>query len=86
MIDYVFLLKVSCPTDYCLWQQTIYSHLGEKWVKLHCGPMWCTSSLTQDSDDDAFHTTQQHLSQRTMKVYQMNVCFMLYWWYLSGLD
>ena len=84
MIVYVFLLKVSCPNGYRLWQQTMYSHFGEKWAKLHCGPMWCTSSLTQHSDDDAFQTTQQHLSQKTMEVYQINVCFMLYWWCLSG--
>ena len=82
MIVDVFFLKVSCPTDYNLWQQIMYSHFEENWVKLHCGPMWHTSSLTQDSD--AIHTTQQHLSQKTIEIYQLNICFMLHWWYLSG--
>lgn len=65
------LLKVSCPTDYRLWQQTMYSHFGEKWVKLHRGPMWCTSSSAQDPVD-LLHATQQHLSQKTMEVYRIS--------------
>ena len=75
MIAYVFLLKMSSPTDYRLRQQTMYSHFGEKWVKLHRGPMWYTSSSAQDSDGDAFHTTQQHLSQKTIEVLH---CFTLH--------
>ena len=63
MIVNVFLLKVSCPTDCRLWQQIMYFHFEENWVKLHHGPMWCTSSSTQDLDCDAIHTTQQHESE-----------------------
>ena len=53
----------------------MYSHFGEKWVKLHRGPMWCTSSLPQGSEGDVVHTTTQHLSQETMAVYQMNLFY-----------
>ena len=32
-------LKVpQCPTDYRLWQQTMYTQFGQKWAKLHHGP------------------------------------------------
>lgn len=57
------LQQVSCPTDCRLWQQIMYFHFEENWVKLHHGPMWCTSSSTQDLDCDAIHTTQQHESE-----------------------
>ena len=29
-----------CPTDYLLWQQTMYNVLGTKWLRLHRGPGW----------------------------------------------
>ena len=30
----------SCPEDYMLWCETMYSLFGTKWAKLHAGPMW----------------------------------------------
>ena len=84
MIAYV--LKISCPSDYRLWQQTMYCRFREKWLKLHRGPMWCTSSSAQDSDGDAFRTTQQHLRQKTIEVFPVNVCFALCMWHLSGFS
>ena len=34
------LSQISCPPDYRLWQQTMYCHFGQKWAKLHHGPLW----------------------------------------------
>ena len=40
-----------CPTDYRLWQQSMYALFGTKWTKLHGGPMWCVDSTGQDGTD-----------------------------------
>ena len=29
-----------CPEDYRLWQETMYTQFGQKWSKLHHGPLW----------------------------------------------
>ena len=36
-----------CPFDYRLWQQTMYIQFGQKWAKLHHGPLWCVASTGQ---------------------------------------
>ena len=33
----VFYRQVVCPTDYRLWQQSMYALFGAKWTKLHGG-------------------------------------------------
>lgn len=44
----------SCPQDYRIWQQTMYANFGQKWSKLHHGPLW---SFTSSSvSDDASHS------------------------------
>ncbi|XP_065884178.1 uncharacterized protein [Dysidea avara] len=42
----------------------MYSHFGQKWVRLHRGPMWCTVPSAQDSEGMCFSTSQ---SQKTME-------------------
>ena len=37
----------SCPSDYREWLVTMYSVLGMKWCKLHCGPMWSGQQVSQ---------------------------------------
>jgi hypothetical protein len=34
----------QCPKDYRLWQQTMYTQFGQKWAKLHHGPMWASAA------------------------------------------
>ena len=33
-------VQISCPPDYRSWLQTMYCHFGQKWSKLHNGPLW----------------------------------------------
>jgi len=51
--------------DYRLWLQTMYCNFGEKWVKLHRGPMWCIADSAQHVEGASSATRQQ---QKTMKV------------------
>ncbi len=44
-----YYLEVQCPTDYRLWQQTMYMLFGMKWVKIHAGPMWSEDTVAQGS-------------------------------------
>jgi len=44
------LFQISCPFDYRLWQQTMYCHFGQKWSKLHHGPLWSVAFSAQSSD------------------------------------
>ena len=37
----------KCPDDYREWLVTMYSTLGMKWSKLHCGPMWSGQQVSQ---------------------------------------
>ncbi|XP_065917202.1 uncharacterized protein [Dysidea avara] len=55
------LQQISCPLDYRQWLLTMYCNFGEKWVKLHRGPMWCVAS----SVEDPCSSTAQN--QNTMK-------------------
>ena len=48
-----------CPEDYQSWLQTMYSQFGQKWAKLHHGPMWSIAST--------YHSTHLH-ERSTMKV------------------
>ena len=41
---------MKCPTDYRLWRQTMYCHFGQKWAKLHHGPMWSAVRTNQQKD------------------------------------
>ena len=69
------LIQVSCPVDYRLWLQTMYSNFGTKWVKLHRGPMLCLANLVQDQNCTS---NTQPLHQRTMDVccacYPLIIC------------
>ena len=42
-----------------MWQQTMYTQFGQKWAKLHHGPMWTTIAGDQKLD--------------TMKVYTLYI-------------
>ncbi|XP_065904934.1 uncharacterized protein [Dysidea avara] len=44
------LQSVSCPADYRLWQQTMYCHFGQKWVRLHSGPTWGVAHSVQGQE------------------------------------
>ena len=39
-----------CPQDYRLWQQTMYAQFGQKWAKLHHGPLWSVAASDQLDD------------------------------------
>ena len=43
-----------CPTDYRLWQQSMYALFGTKWTKLHGGPMWSTGQDGTDGENRNF--------------------------------
>ena len=51
--------------DHRLWSQTMYCNFGEKWVKLHRGPMWCFADSAQEVEGSSNAKRQQ---QKTMKV------------------
>ncbi|XP_065914473.1 uncharacterized protein [Dysidea avara] len=42
--------QVTCPPDYRLWQQTMYSQFGQKWSRLQQGPMWNVVFSAQASE------------------------------------
>ena len=46
---HIFLLfqVPPCPTDYRLWLQTMYVCFGQKWMKLHHGPLWSVAASMQ---------------------------------------
>ena len=46
---YAYMQVPSCPVDYRLWQQTMYCQFGQKWAKLHHGPLWSVASSSQIS-------------------------------------
>lgn len=59
-VMYIASLQVpSCPEDCRAWLQTMYSHFGQKWTRLHHGPMWSLAS--------SYHLSHQH-ERCTMKV------------------
>jgi len=49
----------------------MYTHFGQKWVRLHHGPMWCTVPTTQE---EASHSVNH--SQKTMEI--ICVLYVLY--------
>ncbi|XP_065891566.1 uncharacterized protein [Dysidea avara] len=53
------LQSISCPLDYRLWQQTMYSNFGQKWSILHHGPMCRVNSSPQASDIQSDDTRRQ---------------------------
>ncbi|XP_065900800.1 uncharacterized protein [Dysidea avara] len=53
------LQQVSCPLDYWLWQQTMYCHFGQKWSKLHHGPLWSVTFSAQSSES-SHSSADQH--------------------------
>ena len=77
-----FWFKIpSCPKDYRLWQQTMYVQFGQKWCKLHHGPLWRVVSSTQNPEGGV--TCQPLQTQDTMDV-SANLVF-LFLYYLSAL-
>ena len=36
-----------CPGDYRQWLQSMYCNFGQKWMKLHHGPMWSVAPSMQ---------------------------------------
>ena len=54
----------------------MYCNFGEKWVKLHCGPMWCATRADQN-----FDKVSGPCKQRTMEVRKYSLymdCFFMY--------
>ncbi len=52
---------MKCPLDYRLWQQSMYCQFGQKWAKLHHGPMWSiitSSSASQQLVNQGRDTTE----------------------------
>ena len=55
-----------CPRDYRVWLETMYSNFGQKWAKLHHGPLWSAASSMQAGDlpaGDAESNKRQPLSE-----------------------
>ena len=60
------IVKVpSCPMDYRVWQQSMYTLFGQKWSKLHHGPLWSVVSSAQ---------TPEGATPLSRKQETMNVC------------
>ena len=53
------VLQISCPLDYRLWQQSMYCHFGQKWVRMHCGPAWGVLHSVQEHSDEQFDARKQ---------------------------
>ena len=51
--------------NYRQWLQTMYCNFGEKWAKLHHGPMWCVTRVEQDCQGTSGPIVYK---QRTMEV------------------
>ena len=47
-----------CPSDYRVWQETMYTQFGQKWAKLHHGPMW--ASIAGDGKLDTMEVFVLH--------------------------
>ena len=47
----------DCPQDYMDWLVTMYSLFGNKWAKLHRGPMWEGDIIEQRSMEDGTDLT-----------------------------
>ena len=58
-----------CPDDYRLWIQTMYTQFGQKWPKLHHGPMW--TNMAKDQKLDTMKVTLVCINY----VYSNNVCY-----------
>ena len=63
---YVVQVK-SCPQDYRAWQQTMYAIFGQKWSKLHHGPLW--SFVSSSACDDTSHS----------KILEVQLCACIMW-------
>ena len=55
---------LECPADYQSWLQSMYCHFGQKWVRLHRGPMW--SVVTYQNPDSVAN------NQHTWRYVQMH--------------
>ena len=56
--------------DYRQWLQTMYCNFGEKWIRLHRGPMWCATSAEQDLQGASGRVV---CKQRTMELWKYSV-------------
>ena len=73
------LSQISCPPDYRLWQQTMYCHFGQKWAKLHHGPLWSVvPSVSTDPNERNPNdcNTMQVRKNITVK-YKQNIIIMI---------
>ena len=59
LIIIYFITQIpSCPQDYGQWQQTMYCQFGQKWAKLHHGPIWRVAPSSDVPDSNARETMQ----------------------------
>ena len=59
MCGFLLCMKVpQCPSDYRVWQETMYTQFGQKWAKLHHGPMW--ASIAGDGKLDTMEVFVLH--------------------------
>ncbi|XP_070548822.1 uncharacterized protein [Ptychodera flava] len=49
--------ECSCPEAYQQYMETMYTYFGNKWLSLHCGPMW-NYNVVKDSSTQS--DTQNH--------------------------
>ena len=57
-------VQILCPPDYRSWLQTMYCHFGQKWSKLHHGPL-CSVKVSVQSPEGTEHNSH---SRDTMQV------------------
>ena len=56
--------------DYRQWQATMYCHFGQKWAKLHYGPLWSVSPTESDRDSQqCYENTQKVCTSNDNWVY-----------------
>ena len=63
--------------DYRYWMQTMYCNFGEKWVKLHRGPMWCATRADQNFDKVSVQA-KNHGSTKVFTIYIYLDCLFMY--------
>lgn len=60
-----------CPMDYRVWQQTMYTHFGQKWSNLHHGPMWNVASCTQTFEQPTKRDEKEILEVKVIIAHQI---------------
>ena len=73
-----FLQMKDCPENYKEWLVTMYTRFGNKWAKLHRGPMWEGDIIEQSEIPTG--------SEGSSLVHELNVPTIslgINWWALS---